>query len=58
VVELVFGVGMVEEMVAVLAACGGGRKKKMQKKRICRDEREDLTVAAPIGCEDLSSWGG
>jgi hypothetical protein len=58
VVELVFGVGMVEEMVAVLAACGGGRKKRMQKKRICRDEREDLAVAAPIGGEDLSSWGG
>jgi len=27
-VELVVGVGMVKEMVAVLAACGGGRKKK------------------------------
>ena len=53
-----FGVGMVEKMVAVLAACGGGRKKKMQKKRICRKEREDLTVAAPIGGEDLGSWGG
>jgi hypothetical protein len=58
VVELVFGVGMVEDMVVVLAACGGGRKKKMQKKRICREEREDLAVAAPIAVEDLGSWGG
>jgi hypothetical protein len=58
VVELVFGVGMMEEMVVVLAACGEGRKKKMQKKRICRKEREDLAVVAPIGGEDLGSWGG
>jgi len=57
-VELVVRVGMVKEMVAVLAACGGGRKKKMQKKRICREEREDLVVAAPIAGEDLGSWGG
>ena len=53
-----FGVGMMEEMVVVLAACGEGRKKKMQKKRICRKEREDLAVVAPIGGEDLGSWGG
>jgi len=42
---------------------GGGvgclwRKKKKQKKKICRGEREDLTVAAPITGEDLGSWGG
>jgi hypothetical protein len=49
---------LVEEMVAVLAACGGGRKKKKQKTKICRGEREDLTVAALITGEDLSSWGG
>jgi hypothetical protein len=49
---------LVEEMVAVLAACGGGRKKKKQKKKICRGEREDLAVAAPIAGEDLGSWGG
>jgi Na+-transporting NADH:ubiquinone oxidoreductase subunit NqrF len=49
---------LVEEMVTVLAACGGGRKKKMQKKRICREEREDLAVAAIIAGEDLDSWGG
>jgi len=53
-VELVVGVGM----VAVLAARGGGRKKKMQKKRICREEREDLVLAVPIAGEDLGSWGG
>ena len=51
VVELVFRGGM----VAVLAACGRGRKKKMQKKRICREEREDLAVAVPIAGEDLGS---
>jgi len=45
-------------MVAVLAARGRGRKKKMQKKRICREEREDLAVAVPIAGEDLGSWGG
>jgi len=45
-------------MVTMLAACGGGRKKKMQKKRICREEREDLAVAAIIAGEDLDSWGG
>ena len=45
---------LVEEMVAVLAACGGGRKKK-QKTKICRGEREDLTVAALITGEDLGS---
>jgi Na+-transporting NADH:ubiquinone oxidoreductase subunit NqrF len=49
---------LVEEMVAVLAACGGGRKKKKQKTKICRGEREDLTVAALITGEDLGSWGG
>jgi hypothetical protein len=49
---------LVEEMVAVLAAYGGGRKKKKQKKKICRGEREDLAVAAPIAREDLGSWGG
>jgi hypothetical protein len=49
---------LVEEMVAVLAAYGGGRKKKKQKTKICRGEREDLTVAALITGEDLSSWGG
>jgi hypothetical protein len=54
VVELVFRGGM----VAVLAACGGGRKKTMQKKRICREEREDLAVAVPIAGEDLGSWVG
>jgi hypothetical protein len=51
VVELVFRGGM----VVVLAACGEGRKKKMQKKRICREEREDLVVAVPIAGEDLGS---
>jgi Na+-transporting NADH:ubiquinone oxidoreductase subunit NqrF len=49
---------LVEEMVAVLAACGGGRKKKKQKKKICRGEREDLAMAAPVAGEDLGSWGG
>jgi hypothetical protein len=51
VVELVFRGGM----VVVLAACGEGRKKKMQKKRICREKREDLVVAVPIAGEDLGS---
>jgi hypothetical protein len=46
---------LVEEMVAVLAACGGRRKKK---KKICRGEREDLAVAAPVAGEDLGLWGG
>jgi hypothetical protein len=34
----------------------GGRKKKMQKKRICREKREDLAVVVPIAGEDLGSW--
>jgi hypothetical protein len=33
----------------------GGRKKKMQKKRICKEKREDLAVAVPIAGEDLGS---
>ena len=35
-----------------------GKKKKMQKKRICREEREDLAVAVPIAGEDLGWWEG
>jgi hypothetical protein len=49
---------LVEEMVAMLAVYGEGRKKKKQKTKICRGEREDLTVAAPITGEYLGSWGG
>jgi hypothetical protein len=45
---------LVEEMVAVLAACGGGRKKK----KICRERGKTSRWLPPNAGEDLGSWGG
>jgi len=45
---------LVEEMVAVLAACGGGRKKK----KICKVRGKTSRWLPPNAGEDLGLWGG